>query len=278
LEHELFSELFSDIDTSKCDGPPMIRTNLNHVDVVVLTKNSERALERCFNSIFANVPVNRLIVVDGYSTDSTVDIVRKFSDKQGNVVLIKDRGTRGSARMRGIAEVKTGWFLFVDSDVTLSDNWYEKAKNYVDDDVGAVWGTEVWAGMHAQKVLKLFLIVTRRIFEMRGGTHDLLVRYETVKDVNIPRNLHVFEDALIKEWIAKKGYKVVPTYDPFCIHYRPDSAWTLKGSRDLVVETLRYGSLKKMPRYFFAYAFYTVYVVYRSLTRKLKEPSERIVV
>jgi len=272
LEHELFS----DFETSKCDGPPMIRTNSNQVDVVVLTKNSERVLERCFNSIFANVPVNRLVVVDGYSTDSTLAIVRKFSDKHGNVVLIKDGGTRGSARMRGIGEVETGWFLFVDSDVTLSDNWYEKAKKYVDDDVGAVWGTEVWAGMRAQTVLKLFLIVTRRIFEMRGGTHDLLVRYETVKDIDIPKNLHVFEDALIKEWIIKKGYRVVPTYDPFCIHHRPQYVWTLKGSRDLVVETLRYGSLKKMPSYFLAYAFYTVYVVYRSLTRKLKRPSERI--
>jgi glycosyltransferase involved in cell wall biosynthesis len=253
----------------------MIRTDSKQVDVVVLTKNSERVLERCFNSIFANVPVNRLIVVDGYSTDSTLEIVRKFDYTYGNVVLIKDGGTRGSARMRGIAEVKTGWFLFVDSDVTLSDNWYEKANSYVSDDVGAVWGTEVWAGMRAQRVLKLFLIVTRRIFEMRGGTHDLLVRYETVKDIDIPKNLHVFEDALIKEWILEKGYKVIPTYDPFCIHHRPESVWTLKGSLDLVVETLRYGSLKKMPRYFLAYPFYTVYVVYRSLIRKLKEPRER---
>jgi glycosyltransferase involved in cell wall biosynthesis len=254
----------------------MIRTNSKQVDVVVLTKNSERVLERCFNSIFANVPVNRLIVVDGYSTDSTLEIVRKFRDKHDKVLLVKDGGTRGSARMRGIAEVKTGWFLFVDSDVTLSDNWYERAKSYVSDDVGAVWGTEVWAGLRAQRVLKLFLIITRRIFEMRGGTHDLLVRYETVKDIYIPKNLHVFEDALIKEWIVKKGYRVVPTYDPFCIHYRPESVWTLKGSLDLVVETLRYGSLKKMPTYFFAYAFYTVYVVYRSLIRKLKKPRERI--
>jgi glycosyltransferase involved in cell wall biosynthesis len=220
--------------------------------------------------------VNRLIVVDGYSTDSTLKIVRKFGDKHGNVLLVKDGGTRGSARMRGIAEVKTDWFLFVDSDVTLSDNWYEKAKSYVSDDVGAVWGTEVWAGLRTRRVLKLFLIVTRRIFEIRGGTHDLLVRYETVKDIDIPKNLHVFEDALIKEWIVEKGYRVIPTYDPFCIHYRPESVWTLKGSLDLVVTTLRYGSLKKMPRYFLAYAFYTVYVVYRSLIRRLKEPRERI--
>ena len=42
----------------------------DRMDVIVLTKNSERLLEQCFDSIFENVPVNRLIVVDGYSTDS----------------------------------------------------------------------------------------------------------------------------------------------------------------------------------------------------------------
>jgi glycosyltransferase involved in cell wall biosynthesis len=244
--------------------------NSNRVDVVVLTRNSERVLEKCFKSIFANVPVNRLIVVDGYSTDSTPDIVQRFREKYGNVMLIKDAGTRGSARLKGIREVKTEWFLFVDSDVTLSDNWYDKAKNFIEDDVGAVWGTEVWAGIRHSTVLKLFLMVTRRIFEMRGGTHDLLVRYDTVKDIDIPKGLHVFEDALVKDWIAKKGYRLIPTYDPFCIHYRPPSVWTLRGSRDLVVEALRYGSLRKMPRYFLAYAFYTVYVSYRSAAQRLR--------
>jgi hypothetical protein len=34
---------------------------------------------------------------------------------------------------------------------------------------------------------------------------------------------------------------------------------------------LRYGSLRKMPRYFFAYAFYTFYVAYRISTDRLKK-------
>jgi glycosyltransferase involved in cell wall biosynthesis len=243
---------------------------LEQVDVVVLTRNSERVLEKCFRSIFENVPVNRLIVIDGYSTDSTPEIVQRFNGKYRNVVLIKDGGTRGSARLKGIKEVKTEWFVFVDSDVTLCENWYGKAKMCVGNDVGAVWGTEVWAGMHQPSVLKLFLKITRKIFEMRGGTHDLLVRYETVRDIDIPKDLHVFEDAFIKEWIVKKGYRVVPTYDPFCIHYRPPSVWTLKGSRDLLIETLRFSQFQEMPRYFLAYAFYTAYVLYRSLIQKLK--------
>ncbi|MGB9740374.1 MAG: glycosyltransferase family 2 protein [Candidatus Bathyarchaeia archaeon] len=241
------------------------------VDVVVLTKNSERVLERCLKSIYENVPVNRLIVVDGYSTDSTIEIVEKFREKYGNVILVMDNGTRGSARMKGINYVETEWFMFVDSDVILCNKWYEKAKKFVDDEVGAIWGMEVWEGMQNPTTLKLYLKITRKIFDLRGGTHDLLVRYDAVKGIDIPKSLHVFEDSFIKEWIEKRGYKLVATYDPYCIHYRPPEVWTMRGSINILAENLRFSSLRKLPKFFVAYAFYTLYVLYRGFYQKISE-------
>ena len=41
--------------------------------------------------------------------------------------------------------VKSDWFMFVDSDVILSKNWFDQAKKLVNDDVGAVWGIEIWS-------------------------------------------------------------------------------------------------------------------------------------
>jgi glycosyltransferase involved in cell wall biosynthesis len=241
---------------------------LDRVDVVVLTKNSERMLEPCLASIYGNVPVNRLIVVDGYSTDRTLDIVGKFQEQHGNVVVVEDGGTRGSARSKGIKLVETKWFVFVDSDVTLCPDWYTKAASYAKDDVGAVWGIEIWDGVQRSAVLKLFLKVTRRIFDLRGGTHDLLVRTAAVKDIAIPHNLHVFEDAFITQWISKKGFRLVATYDPYCIHFRPAVVWTFKGSLDIILDALRFGSLAKMPQYFLAYGFYAAYVVHRNLFQR----------
>lgn len=238
------------------------------IDVVVLTKNSERMLQECLESIYETVPVNRLIIVDGYSTDKTLKIVHGFQEKYGNIVTAMDNGTRGSARLKGIRLVETDWFLFVDSDVTLCNGWFAKAKRLVNKDIGAVWGTEVWDGIQNSVVLQLFLKITRRIFDLRGGTHDLLVRREAVKDIKIPRNLHVFEDAFIKDWITKKGYKLIATYDPYCIHFRPAVVWTFKGSLDIIIDAFRFGSLSKMPKLFLAYGFYTVYVVYRNLFQR----------
>ena len=107
------------------------------VDVVVLTKNSEHLLSKCLASIYKNVPVKNLIVVDGYSTDRTLKIVNKANEEHGNVLVLSMNGTRAKAREAAIRLVTTDWFMFVDSDVLLSRDWFAKAQRNVEDDVGA---------------------------------------------------------------------------------------------------------------------------------------------
>ncbi len=240
------------------------------IDVVLLTKNSDRVLERCLESLYENVPVHQLIVVDGGSTDKTLNILTRFSSKYSNVKTIFDNGTRATARQKGIENVKTDWFLFIDSDVVLCRDWHQKAVKHIDKDVGAIWGIEVWSTLQKQAMLKMFLRVTRKIFDLRGGTHDTLVRTSTVRDIEIPENLHVFEDAYIKDWIAKKGYRVLACYDPYCIHYRPSDVWTLRGSLNIVADAFRFGNLKLISKLIFAYGFYTAYSVYQLFTNKTK--------
>jgi glycosyltransferase involved in cell wall biosynthesis len=236
---------------------------VDSIDVVLLTKNSERALVKCLDSLYQHVPVHQLIVVDGYSTDRTLEIIETYNQKHNNVKVIFDRGTRASARQKGIMAVQTEWFMFIDSDVVLCRDWFKKAAKNIDQNVGAVWGTEVWSTLKNPKMVKLFLVVTRKIFEVRGGTHDTLIRTATVKDIHIPSQLHVFEDAFIKDHITNKGYKVIACYDPFCIHFRPESVWTIKGSLNLVAEALRLGSPRLISKLFLAYGFYTGYSVYQ---------------
>jgi len=238
---------------------------MSSVDVVLLTKNSERVLEKCLASVYENVPVNKLLVVDGYSTDTTLQILDRFNDKYHNVKVTLDKGTRATAREKGIRQVTTDWFMFVDSDVVVCQNWYKKALKHLDKTAGAVWGIEVWSTIQNLATLKMFLRVTRKIFDLRGGTHDTLIRTDLVKDIRIPRNRHVFEDSYIMDWISSKGYRVVACYNPYCIHYRPEGVWTLKGSIDIIADAIRFGSLKLLSKLVFAYGFYSVYSVYQLL-------------
>ena len=238
------------------------------VDVAVLTKDSERTLTQCLDSIYNNIPVNQLIIVDGYSTDQTLEIIKRYDAKYHNVVVLKEKGTRGKARQKAISKISTEWFVFVDSDVVLCSDWFNKAKKLMRDNVGAIWGVEIWSVLKNMIVLKLFKSVTMKIFRKRGGTHDLLVRHKAVKDIHIPPDLHVYEDAYIKTWIDKKKLKVISAYEPYCIHYRPTVVWTIKKSIKLVANELKFAI--KCPQLMLSYAFYAVIVFYQSLLRNIK--------
>jgi glycosyltransferase involved in cell wall biosynthesis len=243
------------------------------VDVVMLTKNSERLLRQCLTSVYENVPVNNLIVVDGYSADTTLDIVKDFQERYGNVILLQDQGTRGNARQKAISKVKTDWFMFVDSDVILCKGWFAKAERLMKDNVGAIWGIEIWSVLKNMKILGLFERITVKIFESRGGTHDLLVRSKAVEGICIPYRLHTYEDSYIKTWICKKGYDVVPAYEPYCIHYRPENVWTIEQSIGLIASDLKLAV--RRPQLILSYAFYAAIVLYQNLlhnfsVRKLK--------
>jgi glycosyltransferase involved in cell wall biosynthesis len=241
------------------------------IDVAILTMNSGRMLRECINSVYQNVPVNSLIIIDGHSTDTTADIVKDFQEKYGNVTFIQEKGTRGSARQKAIQLVKSDWFMFVDSDVILSKNWFAEAEKLVKDDVGAIWGIEIWSVLRGSKVLRMFERVTLKIFEKRGGTHDLLVRRKTVEDIKIPYQLHTYEDGYIKDWIDRKGYKVLGVYEPYCIHFRPDEVWTTQKHVEFMVSDLKYAVHR--PKLLLSYGFYSAIVIYQIVSSKFKRPN-----
>jgi glycosyltransferase involved in cell wall biosynthesis len=246
---------------------------MKSVDVVILTKNSERLLKRCIDSVYKNVPVNNLIVVDGRSTDSTLQIIQEFQRQYGNVITLQDRGTRGSARQEAMQRVSTDWFVFVDSDVILSNNWYAQAQRFVADDVGAVWGIEIWSVLQKMRLLGLFERFTLKIFEKRGGTHDLLVRRKAIEDIQVPFQLHTYEDAYIKSWICKKGYKVFGVYEPYCIHFRPEAVWTAKQNINFIVSDLKYAI--HHPSLLLSYCFYTCIVMSQIVSHRFQTRKPR---
>ncbi|MGD0406380.1 MAG: glycosyltransferase family 2 protein [Candidatus Bathyarchaeia archaeon] len=235
---------------------------MQQVDVVLLTKNSEHLLSKCLTSIYQNVPVKNLIVIDGFSTDRTLQILDKFNEKYGNISLFQMKGSRAKARTEGIRRVSTDWFMFVDSDVLLCKDWYKKAQADLASGVGAVWGLniDVIPNVKDKRILKLQSLIARQCFYLRGGMHDTLILRKAVEGIRIPEQLHAYEDAFIVQWIEKHGYKVSVGSDIYCLHYKPPTNWNLKnGFAQAIVEFkcgLVYSHLYKYM------VFYPVFLLY----------------
>lgn len=212
---------------------------MDQVDVVLLTKNSEHALSKCLQSIYQNVPVKNLIVIDAFSTDGTLQIINRFQKAHGNILLFQADGSRAKARTEGIRHVTTDWFLFVDSDVVLCKDWYDNAKRDLKDGVAAVWGlnVDVIPSVSDKFVLRLQGIIARECFKLRGGTHDTLILTAAVKGITIPTHLHTYEDAYIIKHVKQQGYKVAVGSAVYCLHYKPPTSWSIKtGFQQAIVE------------------------------------------
>jgi glycosyltransferase involved in cell wall biosynthesis len=85
------------------------------ISVVIITRNSEKTLEECLNSVRANQPTE-IIVVDGLSTDRTLEVALKFTDQ-----ILSDKGKGKSyARQLGAEQATQEYLSYVDSDIVLS--------------------------------------------------------------------------------------------------------------------------------------------------------------
>ena len=48
------------------------------IDVLIRTKNSEEFLDECLKSVHEEIPLRRIMIVDGGSTDRTLEIASSF--------------------------------------------------------------------------------------------------------------------------------------------------------------------------------------------------------
>ena len=94
-----------------------------YISVILPCLNEEKAISFCIESINKTAEENSLeieiIVVDNGSTDSSVEIIKKISANQNNLIIINEpiKGY-GSAYMRGLKEARGKYFFMADADAT----------------------------------------------------------------------------------------------------------------------------------------------------------------
>jgi len=85
------------------------------VSVVVITRNEEENITRCLQSVSSWA--DEIVVVDDNSTDKTVEIARRFTDK----VFSRKMDVEGAHRNYAYSLARNGWVLSLDADEMASD-------------------------------------------------------------------------------------------------------------------------------------------------------------
>jgi len=93
-----------------------------NLSVVVLTKNEEKNIQRCLESVAGWA--NEIVVVDDESTDRTVDIASRYSDR----IIIRKMDIEGRQRNFAYAQAKNLWVLSLDADEVVTEELKEEIK------------------------------------------------------------------------------------------------------------------------------------------------------
>ncbi|ESR24796.1 TIGR04283 family arsenosugar biosynthesis glycosyltransferase [Lutibaculum baratangense] len=100
------------------------------LSVVVPTLNSERGLTRTLTALVvaaAEGVVSQVVVVDGGSTDRTIEIAEGF----GCDVVQGPRG-RGTQLALGARAARHPWLMFLHSDTVLEEGWHRDVAGFVE--------------------------------------------------------------------------------------------------------------------------------------------------
>lgn len=102
------------------------------ISVIIPTWNSANTLKQCLDSVFRQSFQNfEVIVVDDGSTDDTSRVLEPYHSRL-RVIQQENRGSN-VARNRGWREAKGEFLIFLDSDMTLGDDCFEKLVKALED-------------------------------------------------------------------------------------------------------------------------------------------------
>ena len=111
------------------------------ISVVVTVRNEEKRIGNLLDSLMVQEGDFEVIITDAYSGDGTVDIVKEYSERYGNIHLYMKGGTRGVGRNYGVEKAGGDVVAFVDGDCIANPFWLKEIRRSLEET-----GTEVVAG------------------------------------------------------------------------------------------------------------------------------------
>lgn len=200
------------------------------VSIIIPTKNSGQTLERLLESIrFQTYKNIETLVIDGFSSDNTLEIVSSFDAK-----IFQVEGERSKAKNFGIQKSNGNYLFFLDSDMILQAKVIEKCVKICQSDndiVGVIIpersiGKGFWVKVRdfERSFYSGSWIESARFFKKEpvikvGGFDEDVVFFEEstlpqkIREINMKVDaritssiLHDEEGFDLRKWLRKKKY------------------------------------------------------------------------
>jgi glycosyltransferase involved in cell wall biosynthesis len=113
-------------------APPLVMSTI-HASVGILTFNSEKTIGRALESV---QEFDDIVICDGGSTDATREIAHSYGARiiEQSAAFKNPNGSLndfGGVRQQCLTAAKHDWFLYIDSDETISDGLREEIRTIV---------------------------------------------------------------------------------------------------------------------------------------------------
>jgi glycosyltransferase involved in cell wall biosynthesis len=216
------------------------------VSVIIPVKNEEKKIARCLEAVFNQTRKPfEVIIVDGNSTDKTVEVASKFPVR----ILYDNHASIGGARQIGVEEAHGDYIAFIDSDCIPEKDWLENLIKEFDDGIVGIGGgiINIGEGVWRKSInlaLDTFLgsanSVQGRLFKNKryvksiSGCNSLYRKRDLIAIGGFNTKLSLNEETELNRRLLKRGRLL---YIPNAVVYHDNG----RGLRDFAKRMYQYG-------------------------------------
>lgn len=160
------------------------------ISVVVLTKNEEKNIIDCLESVLF---ADEIIVIDDYSEDNTLDLIKRL--KNPKIIIFQHQLNNNFAQQRnfGLEKAQGEWILFIDADERVPLSLQYEILSHINDPLAAgdgyrirridtMWGKRLEHGETGN--IKLLRLARKEKGAWHGNVHEVWKVSGTVGEFN----------------------------------------------------------------------------------------------
>lgn len=187
------------------------------ITVITVTYNCVSSIEETMQSVLSQTyPAIEYIIIDGKSSDGTMDIVSKYRDRLSTCISEPDKGIF-DAMNKGIDHAEGRWIIFMNAgDKFVSDTTIAEAfDREIPEKTGFIFGDI--QTLQGDLNLTPFVYSKKRYTGMGICHQSIFVRSDLAKQTKFDLSYKYAADYNMIRGIYKMGYSFVDVKMPICL-------------------------------------------------------------